>query len=94
MVEKKIEMTISATTNDSTKTSATITATGDDYKALIEAIKKDGFQVEGKLSVALKDGKLMINGKEQDAATLAKYQSLFNGKDQLNININELDIKK
>jgi K(+)-stimulated pyrophosphate-energized sodium pump len=94
MVEKKIEMTISATTNDSTKTSATITATGDDYKALIEAIKKDGFQVAGKLMVELKDGKLSINGKEQDAATLAKYQSLFNGKDQLKININEEEIKK
>jgi K(+)-stimulated pyrophosphate-energized sodium pump len=94
MVEKKIEMTINAVSNDSTKTGTTITATGDDFKALIEAVKKDGFQVEGKLSVALKDGKLMINGKEQDAATLAKYQSLFNGKDQLNININELEIKK
>jgi K(+)-stimulated pyrophosphate-energized sodium pump len=94
MVEKKIEMTINAVSNDSTKTGTTITATGDDFKALIEAVKKDGFQVEGKLSVALKDGKLMINGKEQDAATLAKYQSLFNGKDQLNININEVEIKK
>jgi K(+)-stimulated pyrophosphate-energized sodium pump len=94
MVEKKIEMTISATSNDSTTTSTTITATGDDYKALIEAIKKDGFQVAGKLAVELKNGKLIINGKEQDAATLAKYQALFNGKDQLNININEEEIKK
>lgn len=94
MVEKKIEMTINAVSNDSTKTGTTITATGDDFKALIEAVKKDGFQVEGKLSVELKDGKLIINGKEQDAATLAKYQSLFNGKNQLNININEQEIKK
>ncbi len=94
MVEKKIEMTINAVSNDSTKTGTTITATGDDFKALIEAVKKDGFQVEGKLSVALKDGKLIINGKEQDAATLAKYQSLFNGKDQLNITINEQEVKK
>jgi K(+)-stimulated pyrophosphate-energized sodium pump len=94
MVEKKIEMTINAVSNDSTKTGTTITATGDDFKALIEAVKKDGFQVEGKLSVELKAGKLIINGKEQDAATLAKYQSLFNGKDQLNININEVEVKK
>ncbi len=86
--------TINAVSNDSTKTGTTITATGDDFKALIEAVKKDGFQVEGKLSVELKDGKLIINGKEQDAATLAKYQSLFNGKNQLNININEQEIKK
>jgi K(+)-stimulated pyrophosphate-energized sodium pump len=93
-VEKKIEMTISTTSNDSTKTSATITATGDSYKALIEAIKKDGFQVGGKLMVTLKDGKLSINGKEQDAATLAKYQSFFNGKDKLNISINEEEVKK
>ena len=94
MVEKKIEMTINAVSNDSTKTGTTITATGDDFKALIEAVKKDGFQVEGKLSVELKDGKLIINGKEQDAATLAKYQALFNGKNQLNISINEQEVKK
>ncbi len=87
LMEKKVEITMTATSTDSSKSAMTITAKGDDFKALVDALKNDGFEKEGKLSVELKAGKLIINGIEQDTETLAKYASYFNGKDQVKIQI-------
>ncbi len=93
-VEKKIEITISTPSNDSTKTSTTITATGDDYKALIEAIKKDGLAIAGKISIEFKEGKLQVNGKTLDEASTEKYAPFLKGKENFNIKIDSQETKK
>ncbi|MBV9986201.1 MAG: sodium-translocating pyrophosphatase [Chitinophagaceae bacterium] len=53
--------------------------TTQDFQALIDALKKDGFAEGNKLTVEYRNGILTINGKDQPAAVLEKYQPYFNG---------------
>ncbi len=56
-------------------------------QSLIDALKKDGFAENGKLDVEFKKGVLTINGKEQSADVVKKYQHLFNGQQHFEIKI-------
>lgn len=93
--EKTVEIKMTTTSNstDSNKT-VTVTASNDDMKNLIEAVKKDGLAKDGNLSIELKDGKLQINGKEVDAAAAEKYAPFLKGKENFNITINSKESKK
>jgi K(+)-stimulated pyrophosphate-energized sodium pump len=93
--EKTVEIKMTSTSNstDSNKT-VTVTASNDDMKNLIEAVKKDGLAKDGNLSIELKDGKLNINGTAVDAATAEKYAPFLKGKENFHVVINSQETKK
>ncbi len=66
-------------------------AVKDEFKNLVEELKKENFSENGKLSVVLKDGNLIINGKQQPEAMLEKLQPFLKDKKKVNfsIDINE-----
>jgi len=91
-VEQKMEVKVAG--NDSTTVSLTVSGGGGEFNALIDAIKKDGLAADGNVSVELKNGKLTINGKEQPADVLKKYESYFNGQKEFSISISNKEEKK
>ena len=60
----------------------------DELKKLIDALKADKMDNNGNLSVELKNGALIINGKSQPADVLKKYSQYLDGKKDLNFSIN------
>ncbi len=87
-------MQIKVSNNDSANVKRSM-GTGDgEFKALIDAVKKDGLATDGNMSIELKDGTLTINGKEQSAETRKKYESYFNGQETFKITINNKEEKK
>lgn len=92
VIEQKMEVKVIG--NDSTTTEVTVNASEDGFKSLVKALKKDGLATEGKLSIEYQDGKLSINGKEQSADVLKKYESYFNGKKSIHITLDESVEKK
>ncbi len=87
-------MDIKVTDDDSTHVTLTMSGGDDQFKALIEAVKKDGLSTDGNVSINLKDGILSINGKEQPADVVKKYASYFNGQKSFSITINNKEEKK
>ncbi len=65
-------------------------STATQESPLVAAIKKDGL-VDGKnFTIEIKNGKLFINGNEQDSATFNKYKSLLKeGENTLKIEIKQ-----
>lgn len=92
VVEQKMEVKVIG--NDSATTEVTVNASEDGFKSLVEALKKDGMATDGKLSIVYQDGKFSINGKEQSAEVLKKYESYFNGKKSIHITLDESVEKK
>lgn len=92
MIEQKMEVRVMNT--DSSAVTMTTEVKGDDFKNLIDAIKKDGLATDGNISIELKDGKLTINGKEQSAETLKKYEVYLNGQKNISIQLNTQETKK
>lgn len=92
VIEQKMEVKVIG--NDSATTEVTVNASEDGFKSLVEALKKDGLATEGKLSIEYQDGKFSINGKEQSADVLKKYESYFNGKKSIHITLDESVEKK
>ncbi len=94
MVGKNIEMKISQTkSGDNSSIEMTVdgNAVKDEFKNLVEELKKENFSENGKLSVELKDGNLFINGKRQPDGMLEKLQPFLKDKKKVNfsIDINE-----
>ncbi len=89
VIEQKMEVKVMG--NDTT-TQLTVTASGDDMKGFVDAVRKD-FPAAGKLSIEYKDGKLSINGEEQPADITKKYENYLNGKKNINITVDE-EVKK
>ena len=87
-------MEIRVANNDSTHVKLTMSSGNGEFKALIDAIKKDGLATDGNVSLELKDGKLTINGKEQSEEAFKKYESYFNGQKGFSISINNKEEKK
>lgn len=92
VIEQKMEVKVIG--NDSATTEVTVNASEDGFKSLVEALKKDGLATEGKLSIEYQNGKFSINGKEQSADVLKKYESYFNGKKSIHITLDESVEKK
>src|SRR6187431_1191563 len=84
VIEQRMEVKV--LNNDASNATVTVTADAD-FKNLVDAVKKDGLAENGNLSIELKDGKLSINGKEQSAETLKKYEAYFNGQKNISINL-------
>ncbi len=92
MMEQTVEVKVQ--NNDTANATVTMNVNDQSFKSLIDEVKKDGLAADGKLIIELKDGKLTINGKEQSAETLKKYEPLFNGQESVNISINTKEEKK
>ena len=90
VIEKKIEMKIIADAN-TPGTEAKISINGndpkDDLQKLVDALKADKMDDNGNLSVELKNGELVINGKKQSAEVLKKYVQYLGEKKDLNFSI-------
>lgn len=82
LIEKKVEVKV---INDAPVTGQQVA----DLTPLLDAIKKDFTTEDGRLHVQLKNGELSVNGAKQDAATMAKYESLFQGQKEIDITISE-----
>ncbi|HLK27832.1 MAG TPA: sodium-translocating pyrophosphatase [Puia sp.] len=88
---KKIEMKISQVKESG---DATVSMTLDDksfdegLQGLVEELKKEKFSENSKLSVELKDGNLLINGKPQSAEELKKLEPFLKDKKKINFSIN------
>jgi K(+)-stimulated pyrophosphate-energized sodium pump len=93
-MQKTVEIKVNATSTDSSKSATTVTISGDDNKLLVDAIKKDGYAVDGNLTIELKDGKLTINDKQLDSATASKYAPFLKGREKQNITIKMNESKK
>ncbi|MDP1811254.1 MAG: sodium-translocating pyrophosphatase [Sediminibacterium sp.] len=91
VIEQRME--IKVTNTDTASTTLTLGGNGE-FKALIDEIKKEGLAPDGNVSVELKNGKLTINGKEQSAEALKKYEAFFNGKKGFNLSIQSTEVKK
>ncbi len=89
--EKKVMMRITAD-NKNEATDLTQSMNGndskDEFKKLVDALKADKLDDHGNLAVAMKDGVLSINGKNQPEEILKKYSPYFVGKKDLNFSIN------
>ncbi|MEO5685338.1 MAG: sodium-translocating pyrophosphatase [Chitinophagaceae bacterium] len=89
--EKRIEMKITADNkagNEEVKISMNGNDPKDELKKLVDALKADNMDVNGNLSVELKNGDLLINGKKQPAEILQKYSQYLGEKKDLNFSIN------
>ncbi len=91
VIEQKMEVKVMG--HDSTSTQVTVTASGDDMKGFVDAVRKDFSATTGKLVIEYKDGKLSINGKEQPADITKKYENYLNGRKNINITVDE-EVKK
>ncbi|MES2004881.1 MAG: sodium-translocating pyrophosphatase [Bacteroidota bacterium] len=92
VIEQKMEVKV--INNDSAHVTMTVDTKQDGFKSLIDVLKKDGLATDGNLSIELKDGKFTINGKEQSAETLKKYESYMNGQKNISINLTTKEEKK
>lgn len=91
------KMEIKVTSNDTGNVKFSVSGNDADFKALIDEIKKDGLAglaTDPNVSVELKDGKLIINGREQSAEIFKKYETYFNGAKTFSITVNRSDEKK
>ena len=93
-IQKTMEINVNATSTDSSKSATTVTISGDDNKLLVDAIKKDGYAVDGKLTIELNDGKLTINDKLLDSASASKYAAFLKGREKQHITIKMNESKK
>jgi len=93
-IQKTMEIKVNATSTDSSKSTTTVTVSGDDNKLLVDAIKKDGYAVDGKLTIELNDGKLTINDKLLDSAITSKYAPFLKGREKQHITIKMNESKK
>jgi K(+)-stimulated pyrophosphate-energized sodium pump len=86
-VEQRLEIKVSNT--DTSKATITMNASGDSLKDLVDLIKKDGLAPDGNVTVDFKNGKLTINGKEQDTEAMKKYGKYLAGKDAFSISLSD-----
>jgi K(+)-stimulated pyrophosphate-energized sodium pump len=93
VIEQKMEVKVMTNDSAATTTQLTVTASGDNMKGFVDAVRKDFPAATGKLTIEYKDGKLSINGKEQTADIAKKYESYLNGRKNINITVDEEEKK-
>lgn len=87
--ERKIEIRYEDKAGGSDNGKTDITVNDDEQmNKLFAELKKDGLISGGDLSVELKEGKLMINGKEQPAAILERYSSYLKDGRKIDLKVN------
>ncbi|CAN5537280.1 sodium-translocating pyrophosphatase [soil metagenome] len=87
-VQKKIEIRYEHTGTAADNSKFDVAITGDDQmNKLIAELKKDGLIADANIALELKDGKLIINGKEQPAEVLQKYSQYLEDGKNVNLDI-------
>ncbi len=92
VIEQKMEVKVLS--NDTAQVQMTVNTTGNDFKALVDQIKKNGLAPDGNITINYKDGALTINGKAISAEDFKQYEPYLNGKKGLDITINTSETKK
>lgn len=86
-VEKTIEVKVNAEPGQLATVDVKGTADDNKMNKLIEALQKDGFSEDGKLAISFKNGVLTVNGKEQSAETVKKYENFLTAGDNISISV-------
>ncbi|HVM88766.1 MAG TPA: sodium-translocating pyrophosphatase [Puia sp.] len=88
---REIEMKISETKQGNAST-VNLTINGnnadDELGGLVAELKKENIVENGKLSIQLQDGKLIINGKPQTDEMMKKLQPYLKDKKKINFSVN------
>lgn len=88
VAEKKIEIRYDNKGTSADNSKFDIAVTGDDQmNKLIAELKKDGLIADANIAVELKDGKLIINGKQQPVEVLQKYSQYIEDGKNINLDI-------
>ncbi|MBZ5855811.1 sodium-translocating pyrophosphatase [Flavihumibacter profundi] len=89
--EMKIQKTMEVRVNADSQSGTTVNIKGssDDQKlnGLVDALKRDGYSVDGKLSVDYKKGILAVNGKELSTESVKKYEKFLSPGNDISISI-------
>ncbi len=91
--EKKVEVSIKQTTNDSTASTVTLTTNGDKLQDLVKELKAAGLASGDNVDVVVKDGKIIVNGIELPADVSSKYKAYINDTKNIEMTIKTSDKK-
>lgn len=87
-IEKKMEIRVDANGNSDAKVQISGSNADEALNGLVEALQRDGFSKDGKLAVAYKGGQLVVNGTEQSAEVVKKYEKFLDSDKELSFSIN------
>ena len=87
-IEKKMEIRVDANGNSDAKVQISGSNADEALNGLVEALQRDGFSKDGKLSVAYKGGQLVVNGTEQSAEVVKKYEKFLDSDKEISFSIN------
>jgi len=91
--EKHVEVTIKNMGGDTTNTSVTVKANGDKMETLIQELKKAGLVSGDDVNIQVKNGKIIVNGKELDAELTKKYSELLKDGNKKEMSIQQTEKK-
>lgn len=87
-VEKKVEITVKADNTGNQEVNITGSDADLALNKFVESLQKDGYAKNGQLAVNYKAGVLTINGEEQSAATVKKYENFLVSGQEIAFEIN------
>ncbi len=87
-IEKKMEIRVDANGNSDAKVQISGSNADEALNGLVEALQRDGFSKDGKLAVAYKGGQLVVNGTEQSAEVVKKYEKFLDSDKEISFSIN------
>ncbi len=87
-IEKKMEIRVDANGNSDAKVQISGSNADEALNGLVEALQRDGFSKDGKLAVAYKGGQLVVNGTEQLAEVVKKYEKFLDSDKEISFSIN------
>jgi K(+)-stimulated pyrophosphate-energized sodium pump len=87
-IERKMEIRVDANGNSEAKVQISGSNADEALNGLVEALQRDGFSKDGKLAVAYKGGQLVVNGTEQSAEVVKKYEKFLDSDKELSFSIN------
>jgi K(+)-stimulated pyrophosphate-energized sodium pump len=87
-VEKKVEITVKADNAGNQEVKFSGSEADLALNNFVETLQKDGYAKNGQLAVNFKAGVLTINGEEQTAATVKKYENFLVSGHEIAFEIN------
>jgi K(+)-stimulated pyrophosphate-energized sodium pump len=91
MVEKRIEI---KATNGGETANITVNTTDENLDQLIAAMNKAGLTTPDNVSLEIKNGKIIVDGKELSEDVAKQFSMYLDGKKDLNIKVNVKKDKK
>ncbi|WP_052324080.1 sodium-translocating pyrophosphatase [Flavihumibacter sp. ZG627] len=87
-IENKMEIRVDTNGNSDAKVQISGSNADEALNGLVKALQRDGFSKDGKLAVAYKGGQLVVNGTEQSAEVVKKYEKFLDLEEELSFSIN------